>query len=230
MNIHKMTSQGHESARKLVTVSKPRSAASEAYRALRTNLGFAGIEQTYRTILITSPNAQDGKSSIAANLAVVMAQAGHEILLADCDLRKPSQHKIFELSNQLGFTTCISQNISIEKIALRLMVDHLSILTSGPIPPNPAEILSSARTQALWPNLLEKYEYIIIDAPPMLAVTDSAILSTQVDGTILVVRPGKTRIEEARQAGEQLTRANAKLIGVVLNKVKMDIGDYYKHY
>lgn len=230
MSIHKIKSTECEFARELITVRRPKSAASESYRALRTNLGFTGIDQTIRTILITSPATQDGKSTIISNLAVVMAQAGYKVLLVDCDLRKPSLHRIFHLSNEMGFTTCISRNIGLDNVAIKGMEGNLSVVTSGPIPPNPTEILNSVRTRALWPSLLNKYNYVFLDSPPMLPVTDAAILSTQVDGSILVVHSGKTRIDEARHARDQFARANARLIGVVLNRVKNGVGAYYHYY
>ena len=214
----------------LITHKSPKSAMSEAYRALRTNLDFAGMEQPFRSILVTSANAQDGKSTVISNLAVVMAQAGNKVILVDCDLRKPVQHKIFSMENYKGFTTCISQQLNVEEVAHKGPVENLSVLTSGPIPPNPAEILNSARTRALWPTLLEKYDYVFIDSPPMIAVTDAAILSSQVDGAILVVRSGVTRIDLAQQTQEQFAKANARLIGVVLNQVKMSENDYYQYY
>lgn len=213
----------------LITQRNPKSAMSEAYRTLRTNLGFAGMEHPFRSIMVTSANAQDGKSTIVSNLAVVMAQAGYKIILVDCDLRKPAQHKIFHLENYRGFTTCISQRVEAEVVAHRVIEDNLTVLTSGPIPPNPAELLNSERTRIFWDNLLEKYDYVLIDAPPILAVTDAAVLSTQVDGVILVVNSGVTRIDHSIRVKEQLATANARLIGVVLNRVKMKTSDYYSY-
>ncbi|MGI6436218.1 MAG: CpsD/CapB family tyrosine-protein kinase [Syntrophomonadaceae bacterium] len=220
MIFHKPKSPKYEFVQGLITLRRPGSAASEAYRVLRTNMGFAGIERTFRTILFTSPNASDGKSTVISNLAVVMAQANYKILVLDCNLRKPVLHKIFNLSNEIGFTTCIYQNIGLDKVVIKRMEGNLSVVTSGPVPPDPAEILNSAHTRALWPSLVDKYDYIFIDSPSMLATTDAAILSAQADGSVLVVRPGNTRIDEARCARKQFARANARLIGVVLNKVK----------
>jgi len=203
---------------------------AEAYRTLRTNLGFAGMDQPCRSILVTSCNPLDGKSTIVSNLAVVMAQAGNKVILVDCDLRKPLQHKVFQVENFQGLTNCILQRLDVEEVAHRGLVENLTVLTSGPIPPNPAEILNSERTRSLWKTLLEKYDYVFIDSPPVLAVTDASILSTQVDGAILVVRSGVTRKDLAREAKEQFAKANARLIGVVLNQVKMDANDYYQYY
>ena len=214
----------------LITKSSPKSAMAESYRTLRTNLGFAGMDNPCRSILLSSCNPQDGKSTTISNLAVVMAQAGNKVIVVDCDLRKPVQHKIFQVENFQGFTNCIMQQLDVDEVAHKGLVDNLTVLTSGPIPPNPAEILNSNRTRTLWETLLERYDYVFIDAPPVLAVTDATILSAQVDGVILIVRSNFTRIDLAREAKEQFAKANARLIGVVLNQVKMDANDYYQYY
>lgn len=214
----------------LITNESPKSAIAEAYRTLRTNLGFAELDQPCRSILISSTGPMDGKSTTSANLAVVMAQAGKKTLLVDCDLRKPVQHRIFGVHNHKGLTNCLLQHMEVEEAAHQSLVDNLTVLTSGPIPPNPAEILNSERTRSLWPELLKKYEYVFIDAPPVLAVTDAAILSTQVDGVILVVSSAATRKDLAKYAQEQFIKANARIIGVVLNKVKMEKHDYNYYY
>ncbi|MGE5458875.1 MAG: CpsD/CapB family tyrosine-protein kinase [Methanobacterium sp.] len=208
----------------------PKSSMAEAYRTLRTNLGFASMDKSYRSILFSSTSPRDGKSSVASNLAVVMAQAGNRVVLIDADLRKPVQHRIFETDNRLGFTNCLIKDVEVETALHNGMVENLYVLTSGPIPPNPAEILASSRTEAILQELLEKYDYVFIDAPPVLAVTDAAILSTIVDGVVLVVSYGTTRNDLARKACEQFEKANAKVIGVVLNQVKMETSDYKYYY
>lgn len=214
----------------LISHESPKSAVAEAYRTLRTNLGFAELDHPCRLVLVNSASPMDGKSTIAANLAVVTAQAGKKTLLVDCDLRKPVQHKIFKLPNQQGLTNCLLQHLEIEEVAHQGVVDNLTILTSGPIPPNPAEIVSSERTRNLWQNLLTRYDQIFIDAPPVLAVADAAILSTQVDGVLLVISSANTRIDQAKEAREQFIKANARIIGVVLNKVKVEKHDYNYYY
>lgn len=211
----------------LITQYNPKSAFVESYRALRTNLGFAGVDQDYHMIMVSSPSPQDGKSTTTANLAVVMAQAGNKVLLVDCDLRKPVQHRIFQVDNTRGFTNCLLHQMGIEEAAHRELVDNLTVLTSGPIPPNPAEILGSQRARDFWEKARKSFEYILIDAPPVLAVTDAVVLSTYADGVVLVVRSSVTRNELAREARDQLVRANARILGVVLNQVKMDAKDYY---
>lgn len=213
----------------LIAHEKPKSAIAEAYRSLRTNLGFASIDQENRVILLTSSSPMDGKSTITANLAVVLAQAGNKVVVVDCDLRKPVQHKVFSVDNSRGLTSCLLGQTRIEDAVHETVVENLSILPSGPIPPNPAEIIGSSRTAAFWQTLRETYDYVIIDAPPVLAVADASILSSQVDGVIMVIRSGNTRNDVALEAKEQLQKANAHIIGVVLNQVNME-GQEYKYY
>jgi len=220
----------HENDYTLYAHKAPKSPLAEAYRTLRTNLNFAEMDQAYRSILISSVNPQDGKSITAANLAVVLAQTGTKVILVDCDLRKPIQHKIFQVGNEKGITNCLAQNIEVEEVVQEVEIENLNILTSGPIPPNPAEMLGSERAKALWLLLLEKYDYVIIDAPPILAVADASILAAQVDGVVMVINSGDTRIDLAREAKEQLQKASAHLIGVILNKVKMNSSDYQYYY
>lgn len=213
----------------LITVQKPHSVSSEAFRTLRTNLGFAGIERPFRSILVTSPQALDGKSTVIANLAVVMAQAGHKVLLVDCDLRKPQQHKLFDLPNQTGFTTCLARKLKFSTAAAKIELNNLWVLPSGPIPPNPAELLNSSRVQMMWNQLLQEYDYVLIDSSPVLAVTDPTILSTQADAVIMVVRSEFTRSQAALQARDQLARADARLLGVILNHVKVNNYSFYTY-
>jgi len=214
----------------LITHKSPKSPIAEAYRTLRTNLGFTEMDSACRSIMVSSANPNEGKSTVIANLAVVMAQAGNKVILVDCDLRRPIQHKIFGVENYHGFTNSLLQKTDIEEIAYQGLVDNLTVLTSGPIPPNPSEILGSEHTCSLWASLLEKYDYVFIDSPPVLAVADASILSTQVDGVILVVKAAETRTDMVREAKEQLKKANARLIGVVLNQVKIDSQDYHHYY
>lgn len=213
----------------LITFDRPKSAMSEAYRLLSADLGFAGMERPFRSVLVTSPQPEDGKSSVVSNLAVVTAQAGYKVMLVDCDLRKPKQHRIFQVPNSVGFTNCIINNMDPEKAAFDLNISNLKLLTSGPIHPNPAEILNSGRTRQLWRTLAGKYDYVFIDSPPILPIADASILSSQVDGVLLVVRPGFTRADATKKIKEQMTMANARLIGIVLNQVKMNFHEYYQY-
>lgn len=214
----------------LIAQDRPKSAMAEAYRALRTNLSFAGLDTPFRSILISSPSPRDGKSTVTANLGVVLAQAGSKVIIVDCDLRKPVQHKIFALDNLRGLTNCLMQKLPIEEAAHANVCENLTVLTSGPIPPNPAEILNSQRVRTFWPMLLEKYDYVLVDAPPVLAVTDASILAPQMEGVIMVTRSAVTRKDQVLEAREQFSKANANLIGVVLNQVKMDDNDYQYYY
>lgn len=214
----------------LITKDHPRSAIAEAYRTLRTNLGFASLDRSCRSIMVTSPGPGDGKSTTAVNLSIVLAQAGHRVLLVDCDLRKPNLHKIFGMDNTSGLTNTLVQGRNPVEIAHNGPVEGLMVLTSGPVPPNPAELLGSQKMRLLWPQLLEQFDYVIVDAPPVLAVTDSVLLSGQLEGVILVAWAGTNRVEVFQDAKEQLTKANARIIGVVLNKVKMPARDYRYYY
>jgi len=214
----------------IISISNPKSAVAESYRTLRTNLGFASLDKPCRSIVITSAGPGDGKSTTASNLAVVLAQAGNSVMLVDCDLRKPIQHKIFGVENQRGLANCLLQNLAPEEVAHHRIIDNLNLLTSGPIPPNPAEILSSEKVRRLWDTLLERYDYLLIDSPPVLAVTDTLLLAGQVHGVLLVIESAVTRTDIAREAKEQLVRANARILGVVLNKVKMQSQDYHYYY
>jgi capsular exopolysaccharide synthesis family protein len=213
----------------LIVHKQSRSPVAEAYRILRTNVSFSGLDRPCRSILVTSPGPEDGKSTTAANLAVVLAQAGHRVVLVDCDLRKPDQHRFFQVENQRGLTSCLLQNLDPAEVSRNGLVENLSLVTSGPIPPNPAELLGTERVRALWPALLERYDYVIVDSPPVLAVTDAVLLAVQVEGVIMVVRPA-TRVDIAQEARDQLLKAGARIIGVVLNQVKMPARDYHYYY
>ena len=214
----------------LMAHTHPQSGVAEAYRSLRTNMGFASMEQDCRSILISSTSPLDGKSTITANLGVVFAQDGKKTIVVDCDLRKPVQHKIFKVDNHQGVTNCILNKVPVEEVAHPGPVDNLTILTSGPIPPNPAEVLGSQRTMALFDKLKKDYDYILVDAPPILAVSDATILSTQLDGVILVIRQGAIRNNLVRDAKNQFIKANARILGVVLNQVKQNHHSYQYYY
>lgn len=222
----------NKSKRAIVNMQDSRSPIAEAYRMLRTNIRFAMVDETIRTLLITSPSPSEGKSTTAANLAMVMAQAGHRTILVDADLRRPVQHQIFGLTNREGLTTAlIEREKSIEEHLKPTTIPDLMVLTSGPMPPNPSELLGSQRMQDLLALLQTQAEYVIIDTPPVLAVTDSALLAGSVRGVMLVVRAGVTRLEAARRAVSQLSSVQARIVGTILNGVKADgDGYYYYHY
>lgn len=213
----------------IITSSNPKSPIAEAYRTLRTNIGFDSVDKKYRSILITSTSPQDGKSTTAANLAVAMAQAGSRVIVVDCDLRKPVMHKTFHKDNSRGLTNYLTQDLSLEQ-TVQTAMENLDILTSGPIPPNPSEMLSSDKLRSLWTELLDNYEFVLIDSPPVLAVADASILASQAEAVIAVVKAGATRNDAGKMAREQLLTAGARIIGVVINEIKSDSQDYQYYY
>ena len=209
----------------LITVSEPRSPISEAYRALRTNLDFASLDQTLKTMVVTSAGVGEGKSTTLANLAVVSAQAGRKVILVDADLRRPTLHQIFGLNNDTGLTTAMMDGAALASPPLQETgIEGLSVLTSGPLPPNPAEVMGSRRMEEVIAALTERADQVFFDTPPVVAVTDAAVLATKVDGVLLVISAGKTRREYARTAVQRLEQINARLVGTVLTNVQMGAG------
>ncbi|WP_366924301.1 CpsD/CapB family tyrosine-protein kinase [Metallumcola ferriviriculae] len=214
----------------LVTKDNPSSLTAEAYRTLRTNLSFVGADHPCRCLLFTSGHPRVGKSTIAANLSFILAQTDKKVLLVDCDLRKPSLHKLFNLNNSSGLTNILSQNKSIPELAHNV-TDGLWVLTSGPIPPNPSELISSNTAKQFWAEATETFDYTLIDSPPVLAVSDALVLSKQADGVIIVLDARSTRIDSAKEVKARFSQAGATVLGVVLNRVKLNKKDsqyYYK--
>jgi non-specific protein-tyrosine kinase len=212
----------------LVTYHSPRDPLSEAYRVLRTNLGFSAIDSDLSSIVITSASPGEGKSTTAANLGVVMAQAGKRVIIIDSDLRRPTQHNFFDLTNSHGLTTALLDNVSPPTTHLKnTKIRGLRVLTSGPIPPNPAEILSSQRMGQLIAAFSEEADVLLFDTPPVLTVTDAAVLAPQTDGTLFVVQVGETRRDTLVQAVNRIRSSNAQVLGVLLNRIKPSHGSYY---
>ena len=215
---------------KLVTLTEPSSPASEAYRALRTNIHFSSLDNPLKSLLVTSTDPGEGKSTTLANLAVTMAQAGNRVLVIDCDLRRPSQHRVFGLKNTAGLTTMMVETQAMERPPVQeTAVPNLSVLSSGPLPPNPSELLGSRRMADVLAQLKAEADILLLDAPPVTAVADAAILASKVDGVLLVVHANKTKRDLARRAKGILQKANANLLGVVLNNVKLD-ASMYRYY
>lgn len=209
----------------LITVSEPRSPISEAYRTLRTNLDFASLDQALKSLVVTSAGVGEGKSTTLANLAVVSAQARRKVILVDADLRRPRLHDLFGLSNQTGLTTVMMDESALAAPPLQETgIEGLLVLTSGQLPPNPAELMGSRRMAEVIDTLAEQADQVFFDTPPVVAVTDAAVLATKVDGVLLVIGAGKTRREHARAAVERLQQINARLLGTVLTNVQMDTG------
>lgn len=218
-----------EPAPRLITIAQPRSPASEAYRTLRTSIQFLGLDRTIQTVLVTSAGPDEGKSTTLANLAVTFAEAGREVLAVDCDLRRPSLHQLFDLPNDGGLTTAIREERPLIDVLLPTSVPHLRLLPSGPLPPNPSEILGSQRMDRIIETLRTYADIVLFDAPPLIAVTDAAVLGVKMDGVLLVVSAGKTKRDHALRAKSLLEKVNAKVLGVVLNNVKFD-GSMYQYY
>ena len=222
---------GGANRKKLITLSAPRSPLSEAFRALRTNIQFAGVDEPLSAILVTSSGPGEGKSTTAANLALVMAQAGRQVVLVDADLRRPTLHRFFDLPNGQGLTTALLDLRSpIEAHLQETEVSGLRLMTSGPIPPNPAELLSSQRQSDLLKELERQSDIVIVDSPPVLTVTDALVLAPQTNGVLLVVEAGRTRKEVLKKTREALARTDARLLGVVLNQMTARRSGYYYQY
>jgi receptor protein-tyrosine kinase len=207
------------------------SPASEAYKALRTNLLFSTIDRQLKTIVVTSAGPGEGKSRTAANLAVVLAHAGQKTLLIDADFRRPSLHRIFGRIRNVGLSNLSVQDADQQHaISAVEHVTNLWLMTSGPVPPNPSELLGSGRMKELISQLLSHFTYLIFDTPPINAVTDAAILAAYADGTILVVEHGRTTFPALRHAKQLLDRVGARTIGVVMNKVRASGSSYSYAY
>ena len=208
----------------LITLTDPRSPAAEAYRTLRTNLTFAALDKPIETLLVTSPAPGEDKSTVLANLAVTMAQGEQSVILVDADLRRPSLHEIFGAANERGLTTMVVEETALDDPPLvDTGVDNLRLMPSGPLPPNPAGILGSRRMEEAIARLKTRADVILFDAPPVVAVTDAAVLGTKVDGVLLVVRAGRTRREHAQRARELLERGHVRIVGAVLNNAPRDV-------
>ncbi|TDM20839.1 polysaccharide biosynthesis tyrosine autokinase [Macrococcoides canis] len=217
--------------RKLITHLYPKSTVSEQYRMIRSNIMFSGVDKEIKKLVVTSAAPSAGKSTTAANIAVAYAQAGKNVLLIDGDFRKPTVQYTFETKNVFGLSNLITDQININQAVQNTQVENLSIMTSGPIPPNPSELLASKRFKELLSNLEEYFDMIIIDTPPVLAVTDAVIMSTLVDGTILVTNVEINNRHHLLKAKEVLQKSNANILGIVLNNVeKSSEDDYYYEY
>lgn len=213
----------------MIVEKEPKSIAAESYRTLRTNIQYSSFDKDYKTIVITSSEPGEGKSTTAGNLALSLAEADKKVILIDCDLRKPSIHKKFKISNKKGLSDVIVEKISITEVAHKYS-ENLTILTSGKIPPNPAEMLGSNAMISMLEALKKVFDYIVLDTPPVLAVADAQILSTKADGTILVVRAQKTKRASVHNSVDLLKKVNANLIGTVLNGLESTRNNYYYYY
>lgn len=222
---------GENPSDRLISNHAPRDPISEAFRVLRTNLNFAAVDTDLRKILITSSAPGEGKSTTTANLATVMAQTGRKVILVDADLRRPSQHKIFEVSNNQGLTTALLDSSTPVTYHLQqTIVRDLRIMASGPLPPNPAELLNSHRMKDVLDGLLEEADILLIDTPPVLTVADAAILAPNVNGSVLVAEVGQTSRDALLESAERLKTMGAHVFGLVLNRSKRGKAGYYQYY
>jgi capsular exopolysaccharide synthesis family protein len=223
--------KGDKPADRLITHLTPRAPTSEAYRVLRTNLEFASVDTKLSNILVTSPSPGEGKSTTAANLATVLAQAGHRVVLIDADLRRPSQHKLLEVPNNQGLTMALLDSETPVSYHLQnTRIPGLRVMTSGPLPPNPAELLRSQRMAHVLEELKSEADVVIVDTPPALTVADASILGPRVNGVVLVAKIGSTRREALMQAQETLQKTGTNIFGVVLNRSNPARGGYYYNY
>lgn len=213
----------------LVTLTQPRSAAAEAYRTLRTNLMFSGVDSVLRCMAVTSPYGLEDKSVALANLAVTLAQGERSTLIVDADLREPMQHQLWGLDNAAGLTDMILDEVAFNNPTIQpTSVKGLSVLPSGTLPANPADVLASRRMDEVITRLSELAEYVLFDVPPVLAATDAAVLGRKLDGVLLVVRAGKTRRDHTARAKEQLERVQVNIIGAILTNAPNTGSDYGK--
>jgi polysaccharide biosynthesis transport protein len=214
----------------VVSLSDSKAAAAEAYRSLRTSIQFMGLDRPLRTIQVTSPSAGEGKTTTIANLAVALEQAGQRVVVVSCDLRRPRLHEFFGMTNGVGFTSVLLGEAPISGATQPVDgTDGLSVVVSGPVPPNPSELLAGRRTEEALAALRAQVDVVLIDSPPVLPVTDAAVLASRVDATLLVVAAGKTTRRDLHRAHEVLRQVNANLIGTVLNGVEGDSAYGYQY-
>lgn len=210
----------------VITLTQPKSPISEAYRTLRTNLQFSNVDGDLKTISITSAGPAEGKTTTLCNVAETFAQSGKRTLIIDADLRKPRVHKTFKLSNAVGLTNVLTGQAKLEDV-LQNTGSDIKVLTSGPIPPNPSELLESKAMKQLLEMLRDHFDVILIDTPPVGVVTDGAIVAGMVDGTILAVASHQTQIEAAKRAKQLLGQVNARIMGVVMTMMPVSKKGYY---
>lgn len=220
----------------LICNTDAKSLISEAYRVIRTNIQFSStVGKKLKSVVITSTIASEGKSTTISNLGVVLAQAGYKTLILDCDFRKPILHKIFKLRN-IGLTNCITSGETVEDFIQESNVEkNLFVLTSGIIPPNPSEILGSKEMESLIRTLEQRFDYVLIDMPPVMPVTDTLVLAGKVDGVIVVVEAERISPDIAKEMKDRLAKNGANILGVILNKIDIDSSSsygygYYQYY
>lgn len=215
----------------LVTVTKPNSVIAEQFRTIRTNIQFSMIDKELKTIIFTSSGPYEGKSTVAANIASVFADQGKKVVLIDADMRKPTVFKTFNLQNTIGLSTLISsRSTQIQDVVQHMEEAGLDIITSGPVPPNPSELLNSNRMNDLIKELEELYDLVLFDMPPVVSVTDAQIMATKTDGVVFVVRRNIAQKEDVKHAKELLDMVHANVLGVVFNGAEKKTDRSYSYY
>lgn len=215
----------------LVVQNNPTSVVSEQFRTIRTNIQFSMVDKDLKTFSVTSAGPASGKSTIAANLAVTFASEGKKTLLIDTDLRKPTIHKILEIRNTFGLTSVLTkEDMSVEDGIQQTKSNNLFVMTSGPLPPNPAELLSTNSMKELQRELEQQFDLVIFDTPPLLAVTDAQIMAASTDGIIFVTPKGEVNKDEVIRASELLKNVDANVLGFIFNKVEKSNDSYYYYY
>ncbi|MGI2327526.1 CpsD/CapB family tyrosine-protein kinase [Planococcus sp. YIM B11945] len=227
----KMKKSKRQATRKLVVRTNPQSILTEQYRTIRTNINFSLPSNDMKTLLFTSASKEEGKSTTSANMAIVYAESGKKVLLVDADMRRPTLHHTFQMSNKLGLSNLLLRKGRLQDTVKRSGVKGLDLLMCGQIPSNPAELLESSAMEDLMLEMKERYDLIIFDSPPILSVTDSKILANKCDGTVLVVSTGKTEKASVVRARDALATAKAFIVGVVMNNYKINKNNhYYQNY
>jgi capsular exopolysaccharide synthesis family protein len=211
-------------------VDEPMSVVAEQYRTIRTNIQFSSADTILKTIMVTSANMSEGKSTTVSNLAVSFAQQGKKVLLIDADLRKPSLQYVFILKNSVGLSSVLTWHSQLVDCIHDTHIPNLDIITSGPIPPNPSELLGSNAMKNLLTTLSNSYDLILIDSPPLLPVTDAKVLGGIVDGLVLVLKSGSTEIEDIKKVKAMIDGISAKVLGTVLNQKKVKLNQEYLYY
>ena len=216
----------------IISYNNPKSVISEQYRTIRTNIEYSNVDQDKKTILVTSSDKNEGKTTTVSNLAVSFANLNKKILLIDCDLRNPSIHKMFRLNNIYGLTDILAKDRAVDKCIQETELENLYVLTAGAIPPNPAEILSSEKMKNLIEDLKNIYDYIFIDTPPIGLVTDAGVLSSFTDGVVLVVKSESVEKKYLEETKKKLDAVDARILGAILNSYKSEQKDYnyYSYY
>lgn len=215
----------------LIVANNPKSVISEQFRTIRTNVQFSMVDEELRTLVVTSAAPSAGKSTVAANLASTFASKEKRVLLVDTDLRKPTVHKLFKLRNTVGVTSLLANpDVALQEAVVPTAVDGLFVLPSGPVPPNPSELLGSKRMDALLEEMKKHFDLIVFDTPPLIAVTDAQVMASKVDGTLFVIHTGVGKKEEALKAKELLELVGANVLGAVLNHVPQTEDNYYYYY